>query len=390
LSALVARSRWWKGDTGLLMRKIRIAVAGAGDIGRRHMTAISRDAGCQLCAVVDPQPVGQVAAAQFGVPAFTHLETMLETVRPDAVIIAAPNSLHVSLAEQCLKSGIPVLVEKPVADDVASAYALADFGDKAGVPILVGHHRRHNPIIQRAHQLLGQGLVGRIVAVSATWLVHKPDGYFNVSWRTKPGGGPVLINLIHDIDCLRFLAGEVVAVEAITSNRQRRFGVEDTAAIILAFASGALGTIILSDAAPSPWSWELTSGEATSYTYPRLKADCYLIAGSEGSLAIPSLRAWRHDGSADWQTPLRELQNDVAEADPLAAQIRHFCDVVRGTAAPLVTARDAARTLEVTLAVTQAAALRKAVDLPVRESGSHLQKNAGAATSYRADEQPAP
>ena len=75
----------------------------------------------------------------------------------------------------------------------------------------------------------------------ATWL--KPDSYYEQAWRRQPGAGPVLINLIHDIDLLRFLIGEVDSVQAITSNAVRGFEVEDTAAVIMRFACGALATL---------------------------------------------------------------------------------------------------------------------------------------------------
>lgn len=348
-------------------RSVRIAVVGAGDIGRRHMRAIGEDGTCSLAAVVDPLPAGAAAAARFGAPHFADLEAMLDAVRPDGVIIATPNALHVPLAEACLARRIPALVEKPVSDTVESAYRLAEHSEATGVPVLVGHHRRYNPIIQRARAIVGSGALGEVTAVAASWLVRKPDGYFDVAWRGEPGGGPILINLIHDIDSLRYVAGDIVSVQGVASNRRRGLRVEDTAAILVTFANGALGTIIVSDAAPSPWSWELTSGETTSYTYPRMAADCYRIAGSLAALGVPSMRVWRHEGAESWQSPMAEERHSVDEADPLAVQIRHFADVVRGTARPVITARDAARTLEVTLAVTESARTRTAVDLPRRD-----------------------
>ena len=116
------------------------------------------------------------------------------------------------------------------------------------------------------------------------------DDYFDVAWRREPGGGPILINLIHDIDNLRFIAGEIAAVQAVTSSARRGFAVEDTAAALLRFRDGALGTVVLSDTVAAPWSWELTAGERTSYSYPQTGQDCYLFAGTNGALAVPSLR----------------------------------------------------------------------------------------------------
>ena len=171
-------------------KPMRIAVVGAGDIGRRHMRAISEDETCALAAVVDPQPAGEAAAERHQAPHFAAIEAMIAAVDPDGVIIATPNALHVALAAACIHKGIPVLVEKPIADTVQSAYALARLSEETGVPVLVGHHRRHNPIIQRARAIVESGTLGEVTAVAASWLVRKPDGYFNVAWRGEPGGGP--------------------------------------------------------------------------------------------------------------------------------------------------------------------------------------------------------
>ena len=220
----------------------------------------------------------------------------------------------------------------------------------------IGSWSIHNPIIQKARQIVADGTLGRVLAISATWLVRKPDDYFDVAWRRQPGGGPTLINLIHDIDNLRFIAGEIASVQGMTSNAQRGFEVEDTAALLLRFQSGALGTVMVSDSVAAPWSWELTAGERTSYDFPNSGQDSYLIAGTEASMAVPSLRVWRHDGVQSWQSPLSAERHAVPEEDPTRRQAAHFAAVIHGQAQPLIDARDATRTLQATLAVSQAAA----------------------------------
>lgn len=333
------------------------------------MTAIRNGKDCVLCAVIDPADNGTRAAQLHSVPRFTSLGAMFEELSPDAVIIATPNATHVQLAMQCMARGIPSLVEKPIADSVDEAYRLAGASEKLGVPILVGHHRRHNPLIKRARELITSGRIGDVVALSSSWLVKKPDEYFDVSWRREPGGGPILINLIHDIDTLRHLIGEIVSVQGVVTNRWRGSEVEDTAAIIAVFDSGAIGTITLSDVTPAPWSWELTAGESTSYSFPKVKADCYLIAGSKGALGVPSLKLWCHSGVQSWQSPMQEESIAVESVDPIVLQLAHFCRVVRGHEIPLVSARDAARSLEVTLSVEKAAKLERSIALPVLPNG---------------------
>ena len=113
-----------------------------------------------------------------------------------------------------------------------------------------------------AREAMENGRIGQLAAVECTWAMRKHDAYFDVGWRRRrPGGGPVLINLIHDVDLLRHLCGDVSRVYAEGGSRLRGYQVEDTIAITLRFESGATGTILASDAAPSPWSWELGTGE---------------------------------------------------------------------------------------------------------------------------------
>jgi predicted dehydrogenase len=342
---------------------VRLAVVGAGPIGRRHLQVIGAESACEAVAVVDPSPGGAEAAADWGLPHFAGLEDMLEAVAPEGVINATPNRLHVPLSLDCIRRGIPVLVEKPIADNLEGALALAEASEASGIPVLVGHHRRYNPITRTARDIVRSGELGNLRVVSACWLLRKPEDYFDVAWRQAAGGGPVLINLIHDIDNLRFIAGEIASVQSMTSNEQRGFAVEDTAAALLRFKAGALATVLLSDCVAAPWSWELTAAEHTSYDFPNTGQDCYFFAGTEGSLSVPSLRLWRHEGAPSWLSPMSQEKRAVEEGDPLHLQIAHFADVIRGRAEPLITARDAARTLEATLAVPKSAAAGREIEL---------------------------
>ena len=177
------------------------------------------------------------------------------------------------------------------------------------------------------------GTLGRLVAVTGSAMFYKPDDYFVAGpWRREPGGGPILINMIHEVDDLRSICGEIDAVQAIASSATRGFTVEDTVAIGLRFANGALGSFMLSDAAAAARSWEQTSREDTSFA-SYADEDCYLIAGVDGSLAVPTMRLKTVTGERSWWRPMREEVVAVERADPLEKQLDHFCAVVRGEAA---------------------------------------------------------
>jgi len=179
-----------------------------------------------------------------------------------------------------------------------------------------------------------------------------------------PGGGPILLNLIHEVDNLRYLVGDVTAVQAMTSNTTRGFPVEDTAAMVLRFANGALGTFLLSDTAGSARSWEQTSRENTDYP-AYADEDAYVIAGTTGSLAVPTMRLKVFPGTRSWYAPFETSTLAVDRTDPLANQVEHFAAVIRGEA-PIVSGRDGLDTLRVTEAISEAAATGQLVQTGLR------------------------
>ena len=246
-----------------------------------------------------------------------------------------------------------MLIEKPIADQARAARGLVEDSERLGIPLLVGHHRRHNPIIQAAKARIDSGAIGEVVAVQAACWLYKPEDYFEAAWRTRRGAGPVFINLIHDIDLLRYLLGEVTAVQAFDSNETRGHEVEDTAAILLRFESGALATVTVSDSIVAPWSWELTAAE--NPVYPETGQACYLIGGTRGALEIPVGRIWSQEGERSWWRPLDLETYEVERHDPLDLQLRHFCEVIAGKAEPLVSGREALRSLQVIEAILAAA-----------------------------------
>lgn len=343
------------------MAPLRLSVVGAGLVGQRHVSAITRSEDAVVASIVDPSDSAQQFATDGGYSRHQSLEALLSAERPDGIIIATPNALHLPQGLEVLDAGIPALIEKPLADDAASAAKLVAQAEACGVPLLVGHHRRHNPIIQAAKEKISSGALGEIVAVNGMCWLYKPDDYFNTKWRTQKGAGPVFINLIHDVDLMRHLVGEITAVEAFHANAVRGQEIEDTSVIILRFASGALGTLSVSDTIVAPWSWELTAAENPAY--PETAQSCYFIGGTHGSLELPGLNVWAHEGHRSWWEAIHQTSFDVNSTDPLHAQIKHFCQVIRGETEPLVSGTDGLRSLQVISAIKRSAGGEKQVEL---------------------------
>ena len=341
--------------------KMPVGVIGAGAIGKTHIDRALKHADVELVGIVDPAPQAEEFARSVGVPWFADYGQMLDVTRPRGVLISTPNVTHARIATDCLERGVPVIVEKPIAHTVEDAQQICDVSRNKGVPALVGHHRRHNPIVRHAKQVIDSGKLGRpvIATVLATW--YKPDAYFDVAWRRQAGGGPVLMNAIHDIDLLRHLFGEIENVQAVVSNAVRGFAVEDTGAIVCKFRNGAVGTMTVSDTSVAPWNWDLVAGEGE--LFPRQDADSYFLSGTEASISLPRLEIWEYRSGRGWRDPLTLERTALHAACPYTEQWRHFRALIEGLEPPMCSAPDGLRTLEATLAVHAAAESERSVRL---------------------------
>lgn len=346
------------------IEKTRIAVVGVGLGGATHIRCLKSSNDANLEAIIAPiSPRNTEIAQNENVPIFKTIQECLSNCRIDGVIIASPNTFHAEHTKVCIDAKIPVLLEKPITATIKEGLELVQAVEDKNAKVLIGHHRAHNPILKSAIEVISSGRLGEIVSIMGSAQFHKPSHYFNDGpWRKELGGGPILINLIHEIDNLRRLLGEIKEVQAMSSNNIRRFSVEDSVAINFIFESGAIGSFILSDTASTSRSWEQTTGENPSY--PRYVGDdCYLIAGTKGSLAVPTMRLQSYPNGVDpsWWTPFKEEVIKVDRLDPLNCQLAHFIEIIRKNVNPLVTARDGYKNLLITEAIRDSARTKSVI-----------------------------
>lgn len=345
------------------MKRLKIGVLGAGLIGKRHIdTILACPDDAELVGIADPV-AGADKYPYVKAPFFKTAEALFDTAKPDSVVIATPNNLHAPQGIECARRGIHFIIEKPVTESLESAAALLREIAKSGVKTLTGHHRRYVQAVRTARRILADGRIGRLVGLSVIWATRKPDPYFDAAWRKKPGGGPILINLIHEIDLMRHLAGEMATIAGTISNAVRGFDVEDSAGAVITFLNGAIGTVLCTDTGLSPWTIEQGTAENPAFSYTG--ENSYRLVGTEGSLELPNLKLWsaRDPTQIGWDKPLSATPMKVAEHDPYIEQLKHFRRVIQENETPLVSAEDGARTLAATLAVAEAGRTRKPVDL---------------------------
>ena len=336
------------------MDRVRLGLIGMGLIGTPHAQTLRKVEECDLVAVADVDEKHKETAAELGVRFYQNYEEMIRRETFDGLIIATPNHLHAPMGIACAERGLHLFVEKPVTSNLTDADQLIDAAKRNNVRILVGHQRRFNARVEKARDVVRGGELGKLVGATITWALLKPAEYFEgpFAWRRNKGGGPILINLIHEIDNLRYICGEIREVFAMTSNKVRNFSIEDTAGITFRFANGAVGTAFVSDCVPSLSAYEATTGE--NPLIPNDFGNCYHFYGTDASLLFPQLKKLFYSDPArlGWHYPITEQGVKVShEDDPYVKEFRHFAKVIRGEESPRISGEDGRRTLEVTLAV---------------------------------------
>lgn len=345
---------------------IKIAIIGTGLIGPRHAKSVSASPNVALHCFVDPRAEAAAIAESFRVPWYESVQAMLQgEIHPEAAMVCTPNHTHVAVATELLRAGIHVLVEKPLATSIEDGRNLIEIAKGSNRHLIAGHHRRFNPYVTTAKQALEQGTIGRPIAISGIWATYKPDSYFAppTEWRAGVTGGPILINLVHDLDILQYLLGPISRVHAEKALSTRGNQAEEGAAILLRFASGVVGTFILSDASPSAHNFESGTGENPAI--PRMGKDFYRIFGSEGTLSVGDMKVSGYgDGKEkSWTSLLDEKVLSVGQQVPFDEQVANFVAVVRGLAQARCTGADGLSALVVCDAVRQAMESGMPVDI---------------------------
>jgi len=348
------------------MDRVRVGLIGMGLIGTAHARTLQKVGECELVAVADVDEKYREATEELGAKFYRDYEEMIGRERLQGVIIATPNHLHATMGIACAERGLHLFVEKPITPHLADADRLIDAAKRYNVRILVGHQRRFNARVEKARDVVRGGELGKLVGVTITWALLKPPQYFEgpFAWRRNRGGGPILINLIHEIDNLRYICGEIDEVFAVTSNGVRNFSVEDTAGVILRFENGTVGTAFVSDCVPSLSAYEATTGE--NPLIPHDFGNCYHFFGTEASLLFPQLKKlfYSDPTKLGWHYPITEQGLKVIQGDdPYVKEFRHFSKVIRGEEPPRISGEDGRKTLEVTLAIQRSGETGKPVRL---------------------------
>lgn len=323
---------------------IRFGIAGCGSVAEFHAQAIQNTPGVVLTACCSGHADrARTFAGQWGIQAFDTLDQMLAGP-VDAVCLCTPSGLHASQALTALAAGKHLVVEKPLCLTLEDADRILAAAEAADRKVCVISQMRFQPAVQAVKQALDAGAFGQLVCAQLSMNYYRTEEYYRAGgWRgtrAMDGGGALMNQGIHGVDLLRWLMGPVRSIRASAKAALHAIEVEDTAAALLEFENGALGT--------------LTASTACRPGSPR-RLD---ICGTLGGVTLEEDALVRWDLEMPCPVPVGPRSENGGAADPKAIgaaghtlQIANFVDAVLHGAPLLVDAQQGRQALEVVLGV---------------------------------------
>lgn len=383
------------------MTKIRYGVIGLKGIGRRHLHLAQQNKNVELGALVDIDTafVKQLSK-QLGVPGFTDYRAMLDAGIVDAVSIATPHHLHAPIGLACLKAGVHIYVEKPLANRISEADAMISLAKEKNLKICVAHQYRTHRSSQVMKQLIDDNKIGKLMRMLWTWGEFRSEAYYSRDiWRAtwEYAGGGVLANQVsHDLDLICWLMGAPRQVSAVIGKQLHHAEVEDTVCASVVFSSGALGSLQFTINQPRAYSVRQIAGDNGIIVIQDAKSLnkdendkielgtysanlTYLCQQLKNHHEQPSIR-WRRiklPGShiRSVRTMLRKILRprrlwkytgllDIPEHGP-ALLMNSFIDAILTGTEPMVNGESARLAVELSNAIVLSALRKKTVDLPL-------------------------
>ena len=345
------------GDELLIGNELGFGIIGCGMIANWHAGAVAQIAGAKLVGVTDVNSDMRAAfAGKYNVSQFGSIDELLSCPDIDVVSICTPSGLHASLAVQAANAGKHIIVEKPMALNLAQADEIIKACEVNKVKLAVISQLRFAPAVKKLKQAVDQGLLGRLISGDIYMKYYRSQQYYDASgWRgtwAMDGGGALMNQGIHGIDLLQYVMGPVKSVFAHTRTLAREIEVEDTAAAVLEFKNGALGVV-----------------QGTTSIYPgqprRLE-----INGDRGTITL------EEDCISSWVIEGRQKPDDVVimhtnigsssapadfGLDGHISQITDMVDAVNNNRVPFVDCIEGRKSIEIIMAIYESSRTSKLI-----------------------------
>jgi len=337
---------------------MNIGILGGGNISDTHARAAAAVPGVKVvaCYGANRERTAKLASRHDAV-LYDDLDAFLAHRPMEIVAIGSPSGLHAEQGIAAARRGLHVLSEKPLDITTRRADELIDACAAAGVKLGVFFQDRLRPDVARIKRMLDDGELGKPVMIAGRVRWYRPPEYYSGSkWRGTwklDGGGALMNQAIHTVDLVQWLFGPVARVSSVVATRIHDIEVEDTAAAVIEFTSGAIGTIEASTS--------LFPG------YPR-RLD---VTGSEGTIVLEDDKIVRMDlrssagtgpaAAAPAPPPENVASPVVSDASAHQRVIEDFIRAIRDDAIPATDGREARRSVELVETIYAAARKQRAL-----------------------------
>ncbi len=345
---------------------MRYALIGCGRISPNHLAAAQANkleivGLCDIDAAMLEDKILKFKLDASKVAQFDDYQLMLDEQKPELVSICTESGKHAAIALECIRRGINIIVEKPIALSIEDADAIIEEARKYNVKVCACHQNRFNKSVVKIREAMDQRRFGRLFYGTAHIRWNRGHEYYDrASWRGtwEQDGGALMNQCIHNIDLLRWMMGnEVTEVFAYTDKLNHPYiEAEDLGIALIRFANGSYGII-----------------EGTTDIYPKNLEETLYLFGEKGMVkaggqSVNIIEEWRF---ADMLDDAEEVKATYHENPPNVYGFGHtplFADVIeaiRTDRQPKVTAEDGKRALELVLAIYKSAAEGRPVKLPL-------------------------
>jgi UDP-N-acetylglucosamine 3-dehydrogenase len=325
---------------------IKLGVIGIGSMGKNHVRVCSEIENIELVGLADiDKTAAQKVAERFDISAFFDYKELLQKV--DAIIVSTPTKLHYSIVLDALNEGKHVLVEKPMCDDVKKAEELVKKANKEKLVLAVGHIERHNPAVKFVQASINNKQFGELITLGSKRVSNFPG-------RVRDTG--VIFDLgIHDIDVMRFLAGNITSVYARTGRFTKTINFEDHANIVLNFENGICGVVEVNWLTPMKVRKLFLT---CSKNFVEVDYTSQIVTISSSSFkTLDEMNLYR--------TPLDYNINQVAleKKEPLRNEIEDFISAIDKGGKPLASGEDGVMAIRIAQAAVESSKIGKEVKL---------------------------
>jgi len=329
--------------------QINYGIIGCGRVAPRHAQSIQQIQPAHLVAVADIKPHrAQHFATEYDAIPYIDHRALLDRDDIDAVSICVPSGLHATVALDALDAGKHVLVEKPIALNLADADRMIQRARETERTLAVVLQNRYNSPMRQLRQLIDSGGLGDLYLGNACVRWYRPQSYYEDDWHGTWAldGGALMNQSIHHIDALRWFMGPVQSVFAYTTTLAHQMEAEDVGVATLRFQNGALGTV-----------------EGSTLTWPQNLEGSVAIFGARGSVkiggtALNRITLWKVDGQLEQEGEILTAQR----VDPPTvygyshrAVIQEFTQALLDGAQPGTPGVEARKSLELVLAMYESA-----------------------------------